>query len=134
KTSNRRVFAIGDVIGAPPYAQIADYHAGLVVRRALFYRSSHVDPRRLARAVFTDPGLAYVGLNEAEAARRAGKINVLRWSYRDNDRAQIEGWGNGHVKIVTRRDGRILGAGIAGAAASELIQVWSLAVSQGLNI
>lgn len=134
KTSNRRVFAIGEVTGGPPFAQVAEYHAGVVVRAALFHKPVRVDARHVSRVVFTDPGLAYVGLDEVEAAKRAGKINVLRWSYRDNDRAQIERAGNGHVKVITRRDGRILGAGIAGARAAELIAIWSLAVSQGLNI
>ena len=88
----------------------------------------------IPRVTFTDPELAYVGLSEAEAAKRAGKINVLRWPYRENDRAQAERTTTGHVKVITARDGKILGAGIVGAQAGELIQMWSLAISQGLNI
>ena len=134
KTSNRRVFAIGDVAGGAPYAQVADYQAGLVVRRALFHAPARVDGRILPRVTFTDPELAHVGLSEAEAVKRAGKINVLRWPYRENDRAQAERTTTGHVKVITARDGKILGAGIVGAHAGELIQMWSLAISQGLNI
>ena len=134
KTSNRRVFAIGEVAGAAPYAQVADYHAGIVIRRALFHAPARVDARVIPRATFTDPELAYVGLSEAEAKARVGKINVLRWPYRENDRAQAERLATGHVKVVTARDGTILGAGIVGAQAGELIQMWSLAISQNLNI
>jgi pyruvate/2-oxoglutarate dehydrogenase complex dihydrolipoamide dehydrogenase (E3) component len=134
KTSNRRVFAIGDVAGGPPYAQVADYHASLVIRRALFHVRARVDARLIPRVTFTDPELAYVGLSEAEAVKRAGKINVLRWPYRENDRAQAERTTTGHVKVITTRDGKILGAGIVGAHAGELIQMWSLAISQSLNI
>ena len=83
---------------------------------------------------FTDPELAYVGLSEAEAVKRAGKINVLRWPYHENDRAQAERADGGHVKVITARNGKILGAGIVGAQAGELIQMWSLAISQGLDI
>ncbi len=134
KTSNRRVFAIGEVAGAAPYAQVADYHAGIVIRRALFHVPARIDARVIPRVTFTDPELAYVGLSEAEAKARVGKINVLRWPYRENDRAQAERLATGHVKVVTARDGRILGAGIVGAQAGELIQMWSLAISQNLNI
>jgi pyruvate/2-oxoglutarate dehydrogenase complex dihydrolipoamide dehydrogenase (E3) component len=134
KTSNRRVFAIGEAAGGAPYAQVADYHAGIVVRRALFHVPARVDARMIPRLTFTDPELAYVGLSEAEAVKHAGKINVLRWPYRENDRAQAERLTTGHVKVITGRDGKILGAGIAGAQAGELIQMWSLVISQGLNI
>jgi pyruvate/2-oxoglutarate dehydrogenase complex dihydrolipoamide dehydrogenase (E3) component len=134
KTTNRRVFAIGDVTGGAAYTQIADYHAGIVIRRALMRLPARVDPGLLPRAIFTDPELAYVGLSEAEAMKRAKKIRVLRWPYRENDRAQAERTTVGHVKVVTTRDGKILGAGIVGAQAGELIQMWSLAVSQNMNI
>ena len=134
KTSNRRVFAIGEVTGAAPNAQVADYHAGIVVRRALFHVPARVDARVIPRATYTDPELAYVGLSEAEAKARVGKINVLRWPYRENDRAQADRLTTGHVKVITARGGRILGAGIVGAQAGELIQMWSLAISQNLNI
>lgn len=134
KTSNRRVFAIGDVAGGPPYTQVADYHAGIVVRRALFHYPARIDPRLIARATFTDPEIAYVGLSEAEAAKRSKKVHVLRWPYRENDRAQAERITVGHLKVITSRDGKILGAGIVGAQAGELIQLWSLAISKGLGI
>jgi pyruvate/2-oxoglutarate dehydrogenase complex dihydrolipoamide dehydrogenase (E3) component len=134
KTTNRRVFAIGDAAGGPSYAQVADYHADLVLRRALLHYPARVDARLIARATFTDPELAYVGLSEAEAVKRAKKIGVLRWPYRENDRAQTEGKTTGHLKVVMSRDGRILGAGIVGAQAAELLQLWSLAISKGLNI
>lgn len=134
KTSNRRVFAIGDAAGGPSYAQVADYHADLVLRRGLLHYPARIDPRLIARATFTDPELAYVGLSEAEAVKRAKKISVLRWPYRENDRARTEGKTTGHVKVVMSRDGKILGAGIVGTQAAELLQLWSLAISKGLNI
>ena len=103
KTSNRRVFAIGDVAGTAPYAQVADYHADIVIRRHSFTQPARVDARVIPRVTFTDPELAYVGLSEAEAKARVGKINVLRWPYRENDRAQAERQADGHVKVVTAR-------------------------------
>lgn len=134
KTSNRRVFAIGDCTGGPQFTHVADYHAGLVIRRILFRRPARVDAGILPRVTFTDPELAHVGLSEAEAAKSAGKINVLRWPYHENDRARAEHKTVGHIKVVTAKNGRILGATIVGADAGELIQMWALAVSQKLNL
>jgi pyruvate/2-oxoglutarate dehydrogenase complex dihydrolipoamide dehydrogenase (E3) component len=134
KTSNRRVFAIGDCAGGPQFTHVADYHASLVVRRILFRRSSRVDLDILPRVTFTDPELAYVGLSEAEAQKTAGKINVLRWPYHENDRAQAEHNTVGHIKVVTAKNRRILGVGIVGVQAGELIQMWALAIAQKLKI
>ncbi len=134
KTSNRRVFAIGDCAGAPQFTHVADYHAGLVIRRILFRRPARVDLSLLPRVTFTDPELAHVGLSEADALKSAGKINVLRWPYHENDRARAEHKTVGHIKVVTARNGRILGATIVGAEAGELIQMWGLAIAQKLNI
>ena len=83
---------------------------------------------------FTDPELAHVGLNETQARAAHGKISVLRWPYHENDRAQAERQTVGHIKVVVDRRGRIRGATIVGAQAGELIQLWSLALSQGLKI
>ena len=58
----------------------------------------------------------------------------MRWPFHDNDRAQTERETEGHIKVVTTKRGRILGATIVGANAGELIASWSLAISQGLNI
>jgi pyruvate/2-oxoglutarate dehydrogenase complex dihydrolipoamide dehydrogenase (E3) component len=134
KTSNRRVFAIGDCTGGAQFTHVADYHAGIVMRRILFRQPVKVDPSLLPRVTFTDPELAHVGLSETEAAKSAGKINVLRWPYHENDRAQAEHQTVGHIKVVTAKSGRILGATIVGAQAGELIQMWALAISQKLNI
>ncbi len=86
------------------------------------------------RVTYTDPEFAHVGLTEQEATEKRIPINVLRWSYHENDRAQAEHTTRGHIKVVTSSKGRILGATLAGAAAGELIQMWALALSQGLNI
>lgn len=133
-TSNSRVFAIGDVTGGLQFTHVANYHAGIVIRRALFRLPAKVDNDRVPWVTYTEPELAHVGLTEAEAARRKISVNVLRWPYHENDRAQAERETHGHVKVVTDRKGRILGASIAGAQAGEVIQMWSLAISQGLKI
>lgn len=134
RTSNRRVYAIGDVTGAPHFTHIANFHAGIVVRNALFRLPARTSAGIVPWVTFTDPELAHVGLTEAAAAEKHRNIKVLRWPYRENDRAQAERATTGHIKVVTTRSGRILGASIVGEHAGELIQMWSLAISQKMNI
>ncbi len=133
-TSNSRVFAIGDVIGGPQFTHVAAYHAGIVFRRALFRLPVKVRENHLPWVTFTDPELAHVGLTEQAARDRHGSINVYRWPFHENDRAQAERTTDGFIKAITNKKGRILGASIVGSQAGELIQVWSLAISQGLKI
>jgi pyruvate/2-oxoglutarate dehydrogenase complex dihydrolipoamide dehydrogenase (E3) component len=122
-------------VGQQQFTHVANYHAGIVIRRVLFRIPAKVNPNIIPWTTYTDPELANVGLSE-EAARKAtgGKINVLRWPYMENDRAQAELETIGHVKVVTDKSGKILGATIVGAKAGELIQMWSLAISQKLKI
>ena len=133
-TSNSRVFAIGDVTGGLQFTHVAGYHAGIVIRRALFRMPATVNRAIIPWVTYTDPEIAHVGMNEDEARKKHGRIKVLRWSFHENDRAQAERITNGLVKVVIAPNGKILGATIAGAQAGELIQMWSLAVSSGLNI
>jgi pyruvate/2-oxoglutarate dehydrogenase complex dihydrolipoamide dehydrogenase (E3) component len=133
-TSNSGVFAIGDVTGGLQYTHVANYHAGVVFRRALFRLPARVREEHVPWVTFTDPELAHIGLTEQVARDRHGKINVYRWPYHENDRAQAERATEGFVKVVTDRKGKILGASVVGERAGELIQIWSLAVSQGLKI
>ena len=133
-TSNRRVFAIGDVAGGLQFTHVANDHAGIVIKRALFRLPAKTTGRAVPWVTFTDPELAHVGLSEADARQVKLAINVLRWPYHENDRAQAERETSGHIKVITDKKGRILGASIVGAQAGELIQMWSLALSQKLKI
>jgi pyruvate/2-oxoglutarate dehydrogenase complex dihydrolipoamide dehydrogenase (E3) component len=135
RTSNRRVYAMGDAAGGPQFTHVAGYHAGIVIRSALFRLPAKVDYRALPWVTYTEPELAHVGLTEAEARERhAGDVTVLRWPFHENDRAQAERATHGEIKVLTRRNGRILGASILGAEAGELIHPWVLAIAQGLKI
>jgi pyruvate/2-oxoglutarate dehydrogenase complex dihydrolipoamide dehydrogenase (E3) component len=134
KTTNRRVYAIGDVVGGPQFTHVASHHAGVVIKRALFRWPAKVSKTAIPWVTFTDPELAQVGLTEEEARGWHGDIRVLRAAYHDNDRARTERQSVGHIKVITTRNGRILGATIVGAHAGELIAAWSLAVKRGLKI
>ncbi len=134
RTSNARIFAIGDVAGALQFTHIAGYHAGIVIRRALFRLPAKASYVAAPWVTYTEPELANVGLTEAQARAQHGEIRVARWPFHDNDRAQAERETEGLVKIVATPRGRILGAGIAGPQAGELIQPWVLAISKGLTM
>jgi pyruvate/2-oxoglutarate dehydrogenase complex dihydrolipoamide dehydrogenase (E3) component len=134
KTSNRRVFAIGDVTGQIALTHAANYHAGVVIRNALFRWPAKVHESAIPWVTYTEPELAQTGLTEAQARARRYKLRILRWPYHDNDRGQTERATRGHIKVVTDKRGRILGATIVGAQAGELITAWSLAIAQKLNV
>jgi pyruvate/2-oxoglutarate dehydrogenase complex dihydrolipoamide dehydrogenase (E3) component len=135
RTSNRKVYAIGDVAGGLQFTHVAGYHAGLVIRNALFRLPVKNRTDIIPWVTYTDPELAHVGLSEA-AAREQNDTNVkvLRWPFKDNDRAVAEGKTDGLVKIITGKRGVILGASIVGPNAGELIAPWVLAVNRKLKI
>ncbi|MEX0957107.1 MAG: FAD-dependent oxidoreductase [Rhizobiaceae bacterium] len=134
RTTNRRVYAIGDVAGGLQFTHVAGYHAGLVVRALLFRLPARENRSIIPWATFTDPELAQVGLTEAEAMKKHGRISVLRWPYAENDRAQAERKTVGFIKVLAGKRGRILGVGIVGANAAEMINIWALALSRGMAL
>ena len=133
RSSNRRVYAIGDVAGGPQFTHIAGYHAGIVIRNILFRLPAKVDYKAMPWVTFTDPELAHVGMSETEAREAHGNIRILRWPFSENDRAQAERDTDGLLKAVTTKNGRVLGASILGAHAGELILPWVMAVSGGMK-
>ncbi|MGQ0665178.1 MAG: dihydrolipoyl dehydrogenase family protein [Pseudomonadota bacterium] len=135
RTSNRRIFAVGDAAGGYQFTHMAGYHAGIVIRNAVFRLPARVDYRAVPWVTYTSPELANVGLTEIEAREVHGPdFRVLRWSFHDNDRAQAEHETEGLVKAIATPRGRILGAAIAGAHAGELIHSWVLAIAKKLTL
>ena len=136
RTSCKRVFAIGDVTGRAPFTHMAGYHAGIVIRNMLFRLPAKIDDRLTPWVTYTDPELAHVGMAEgaASAAYGAANIRVERVPLTGNDRARAEGRTEGMVKVITHRDGQILGAGIVAPAAGEMIMAWSLAIARRQKI
>ncbi|MGE3647861.1 MAG: FAD-dependent oxidoreductase, partial [Reyranellaceae bacterium] len=135
RTSNRRIYAIGDVNGLHPFTHMAGFHGSLVIRNALFRLPVNVHATALPWTTYTDPELAQVGLSEAQARERHGDgVRVARWPLHENDRAQAERETTGLVKVVADRRGRVLGAGIVAPHAGELIHVWCLAMARGLKL
>ncbi len=132
--TNRRVYAIGDVAGGLQFTHVAGYHAGIVVRSALFGLPAKARTAHLPWATYTDPEMAQVGLTEDEARKTHGvALEVVRAEYAGNDRARAEGLTTGIVKVMVVK-GRPVGASIVGAQAGELVQIWALAIANGLKM
>ncbi len=134
RTPNRRVYAIGDVTQGPKFTHVANYQAGLVVRHALFGLGVRADYQDLPRVTYTDPEIATVGLGEAAARAKGWAVEILRWPFSENDRAQAEHATDGLIKVIADRKGRILGASIVGRHAGELITPWTLALARKLKV
>ncbi len=134
RTSNRKVFAIGDVAGGYQFTHVAGYHAGIVIRNALFRLPAKTDYRAVPWVTYTDPELAQVGKTEAEAKGEDSSAKVVSWSFAGNDRAQAERRTEGLAKVITDRRGVVIGASIAGLHAGELLQPWILAIQRRLKI
>ena len=135
QTTNPRIYACGDVIGGYQFTHVAGYQANVVVKNALFLPVFQADNKVIPWATFTDPELARVGLTEQEARDRYGDdVYVVKQEFADVDRAQTEATTEGFAKIITRRNGQILGAHIVGPAAGELIHEIVLAMSHKLKI
>jgi len=134
RTSNRRVFAIGDVTGGPGFTHVAGYQAGVVVRAALFGLPARTRRDHIPRALYTTPELAQVGLTEAEArATHGAGLEVVRADVAANDRAVATGQTTGFLKVMVAR-GRPVGATLVGPGAGEQIAFWALALSARLKM
>lgn len=134
RTSNRKVYAIGDVAGGLQFTHVAGYQAGLVIRSALFRMPVTNRTDHIPWATYTDPEMAHVGMTEADAQKAHGdKLEVLRFDYAENDRARAELKTKGLIKVMVVK-GKPIGASIVGAAAGEQISLWALAISKGLKI
>lgn len=134
RTTNARVFAIGDVTGGPRFTHAAGHQAGVVIRNALFRWPARADRAAMPRVTYTDPELAAVGLSQPEAEARGAAHEVVRWPFAEVDRARAERRTEGLVKLVLGRRGRVLGAAVAGARAGELILPWVLAIDRRLPL
>lgn len=127
-TTNKNVYAIGDVIGGYQFTHVAQYQAGIVIRNVLFHMPSQVNYQMLSWVTYTDPELAHVGLNSEEAAKKYRCTRVLQWDFSQNDRALAEHKTLGKIKVVTTAHGKILGVTILGPSAGELLLPWINAI------
>ena len=134
RSSNRRVYAIGDVAGRGQFTHLAGYHAGVVIRSAVFGLPAKARLDHIPHVTFTDPELAHIGLTEAEARKRyGGQASVHKIGYDQIDRAQAEGLKTGFIKLMAVR-GRPVGVTIVGTQAGEVVAPYALAMANNLKL
>ena len=105
-----------------------------MIRNALFRLPAKVDYRALPWVTYTDPELAQVGLTETRRARRTATRRCCAGRFAETTAPRPNATPSALIKVVTRRNGRILGASILGAGAGDLILPWALAIAQRLKI
>ncbi|PVB59402.1 FAD-dependent oxidoreductase [Labrenzia sp. 011] len=135
RTSNRKIYAIGDVAGGLQFTHVAGHQAGLVIRSILFRLPVKMNADLVPWVTYTSPELGHVGLSEAAAREKYGdRVRVLAADYSGNDRARAEDLTAGRLKLVAGPGGRLLGADIVGAQAGEIINLLSLALSKKMTM
>lgn len=134
KTSNRRVYAIGDVNGIMPFTHTAGYHAGVIIRSALFGLSAKAKHNHIPYVTYTQPELAHIGLSEDQARSEYGEgVDIARFDIAHNDRAIAEDKAHGLIKVMVVK-GRPVGVSIVGDHAGELISLWSMAIANRMTM
>jgi len=133
RTSQKHIYACGDICGPYPFTHMAEYQAGIVISNAIFRFPKKTNYRVVPWATYTDPELARVGLTEQQARDQGIEPVVLRFEFKDIDRALTEVETSGLTKLITYK-GKILGASILGPHAGELIHEIVLAMQTSAKI
>ncbi|MFC1807961.1 dihydrolipoyl dehydrogenase family protein [Candidatus Omnitrophota bacterium] len=136
QTTNKDIFACGDIAGPYQFSHVAAYQASVCVRNAMFKRIAwqKVNYNNVAWATFTEPEISHLGLTEEEARQVNKDIKVYKTEYGNSDRAVTDLEKEGLIKIITDKKVRILGAHIAGAHASEIMQGFIIAKASGSSL
>jgi pyruvate/2-oxoglutarate dehydrogenase complex dihydrolipoamide dehydrogenase (E3) component len=143
RTSNPRIYAVGDVRGKYQFTHVAEYEAGVALRNMLFSEPFGIPLPFLKKkatyhavpwAIYTTPEAAHVGMTEAEAREALGEVQVLRFPMKNVDRAILDGETEGFCKVVCDKKGTLVGADLVGVAAGEILHEYALAVRKRLHV
>ena len=136
-TSNPRVYAIGDVSSALQFTHVADAQARLVVANALFFGigGGRASALVVPRVTYTDPEVAHVGMTVEDASAQGVRIDTIRVSLEDNDRARLDDEPHGFLKVhVAAGTDRIVGATLVATHAGEMIGEMTVAIANGVGL
>lgn len=135
RTTNPRIYAVGDVIGQHQFTHAADFHARLVVGNALFFGRGKVSRLVIPRATYTSPEVAHVGATRDELTARGVAFETVTVPLDDNDRARLEGDTEGFLAVhLVRGNDQILGATLVAPHAGDLISEMTLAITNGIGL
>ncbi|UCF36865.1 MAG: mercuric reductase [Acidobacteriota bacterium] len=129
RTTNRRIFAAGDVVMQHQFTHAADASARIVIQNALFLGRKKASRLVIPWCTYTSPEIAHVGLSESESRVRGIEIRTFKTKLSSVDRAVLDGEERGFVKIhVGKRSDQILGATIVATSAGDMISEVTLAI------
>ncbi len=134
RSTNKKIYAMGDCVGSYQFTHIAGYHAGIVIKNILFKFFAKTDYRVVPWVSYTEPELAQVGVLEKEAVGKHNDCRILTWSFDENDRAQAEKETMGKIKVIADKKGYILGVSISGKNAGELLLPWIILMQNKLKL
>ncbi len=134
RTSQKHIFAAGDVSGGYQFTHAAGYEGGIVVSNAVFRLPRKVDYTWLPWCTYTDPELASVGMNERAASDAGIDYSVWTEAFGDNDRGLAEGQTVGRIKLILDKKEKPLGVQILGPRAGDLIAEWVAALNGGVKL
>ena len=135
RTSQKHIYACGDVVGPYQFTHTADFQARLILRNALFPGKSKIDYRVVPWCTFTEPEVARVGLNESEAKQNNVAYDVYQYPLSDLDRAVCDREAEGFIKVLTEKGtDQILGVTLVGSHAGDLLHELALAMHQKIGL
>jgi len=140
RSTNSKVFAVGDVSGRGGLTHAAGFHAGIIIKSFYFLPPlinrwmGKATTNRMPAVIYSEPELANIGMSEQEARNQGHALKILHWDFAENDRSIAERDTKGGVKIIATTKGRILGASIVGTGAGELIHMISMAMTNKIKI
>ena len=135
RTSNRRIFAAGDVCSKYKFTHAADAMARHVIANAFFFGRRKASALTIPWCTFTDPEIAHVGYYEAEARQAGFAVQTITQKFADVDRAILDGESAGFARVhYEQKSGRILGGTIVARHAGEMIGQITLALTSGLKL
>ena len=135
RTTNRRIYAAGDICSVYKFTHAADAMARIVLQNALFFGRKKAGALVIPWCTYTDPEVSHVGLYEKEAQERGLDVVTLTVPLKEIDRAVLDGEGDGFARVhADRKSGHILGATLVASHAGEMIAEMSLAITAGLSL
>lgn len=135
RTTNRNIYAAGDICSAYKFTHAADAHARIVIQNALFFGRKRASTLVIPWCTYTDPEVAHVGLSEPAARDRGIAVDTFFVPLRDVDRAVLDGEPTGFARVHVRRGtDRIVGATVVAAHAGEMMGEITLAMTRRIGL
>lgn len=134
KTSQKHIYAAGDVIGGYQFTHVAGYEGGVVLSNAIFHLPKKTNYSHVPWCTYTHPELAGIGMNEKSATKAGIDYSVWSEEFKDNDRGLAEGESIGQIKLLLDSKEKPLGVQILGPHAGDLLSEWVAIMSGGVGL